>query len=241
MNLDPKKIPKHVAIILDGNGRWAKKRLLPRVMGHKEGAKNIATIANHAAKLGISHLTVFCFSTENWNRPKDEVDFLMNLPLDYYNQYKDKITNSDIKIKVIGRLDRLRPELVKLINEVEEKTAKNTKLVLTLCLDYGSYDEITTAVKAIANQVKNNELAVDDITPELIENNLFTKNYPELDLLIRTSGEIRISNYLLWQLGYAELYFTKTLWPDFNEKELEKAITDYQSRNRRFGGLNENK
>ena len=165
----------------------------------------------------------------------------MNLPLDYYNQYKDKITNSDIKIKVIGRRDRLKPELVKLINEVEEKTAKNTKLVLTLCLDYGSYDEITTAVKAIANQVKNNELAVDDITPELIENNLFTKDYPQLDLLIRTSGEIRISNYLLWQLGYAELYFTKTLWPDFNEKELEKAIYDYQSRNRRFCGLNDNK
>lgn len=241
MNLDPKKMPKHVAIILDGNGRWAKKRLLPRVMGHKEGAKNIATIANHAAKLGISHLTVFCFSTENWNRPTDEVDFLMNLPLEYYDQYKDKIDNSEIRIKVIGRRDRLRPDLVELINEVEEKTSKNTKLVLTLCLDYGSYDEITTAVKKIALKVKNNDIMLEDITPELIENNLFTKDYPNLDLLIRTSGEIRISNYLLWQLGYAELYFTKTLWPDFNEKELEKAIIDYQSRNRRFGGLNENK
>ena len=234
-------IPKHVAIILDGNGRWAKKRLLPRVMGHKEGAKNIATIANHAKKIGISHLTVFCFSTENWNRPKDEVDFLMNLPLEYYYKNKEKIIDSNIRIKVIGRRDRFKPELLNVINDVELSTIKNNELVLTICLDYGSYDEITTAVKNIASQVKNNNLDIENITPELIENNLFTKDYPKLDLLIRTSGEIRISNFLLWQLGYAELYFTNTLWPDFNEKELEKAIKDYQSRNRRFGGLNDNK
>ena len=234
-------IPKHVAIILDGNGRWAKKRLLPRVMGHKEGAKNIAKIAKHANKLGITHLTVFCFSTENWNRPTDEVEFLMNLPIEAYNNYKDKIINSDYKIKVIGRRDRLRPDLVNIIEELESKTSNNTKLTLTICLDYGSYDEITTAVKKVAMYVKNNDLNIDDITPELIENNLFTKDYPKLDLLIRTSGEVRISNFLLWQLGYAELYFTDVFWPDFNEDELEKAIANYQSRNRRFGGLNDNK
>jgi undecaprenyl diphosphate synthase len=161
--------------------------------------------------------------------------------MDFYKQYKDKILNSNIKIKVIGRRDRLNSELVNLINEIENETSKNTELVLTLCLDYGSYDEITTAVKNIAVKVKNNEINVEDINPELIENNLFTKDYPKLDLLIRTSGEIRISNFLLWQLGYAELYFTDVYWPDFNEKELDKAIINYQSRNRRFGGLNENK
>ena len=234
-------IPKHVAIILDGNGRWAKKRLLPRIMGHKEGAKNIATIAKHANKLGITHLTVFCFSTENWNRPADEVKFLMNLPIEAYKRYKDKIISSNYKIKVIGRRDRLSSELVNIIEELENKTCNNTELTLTICLDYGSYDEITTAVKKVAEAVKNNDLNIDDITPELIENNLFTKDYPKLDLLIRTSGEIRISNFLLWQLGYAELYFTDVFWPDFNEKELEKAIANYQSRNRRFGGLNDNK
>ena len=234
-------IPKHVAIILDGNGRWAKKRLLPRIMGHKEGAKNIATIAKHANKLGITHLTVFCFSTENWNRPADEVKFLMNLPIEAYKRYKDKIISSNYKIKVIGRRDRLSSELVNIIEELENETCNNTELTLTICLDYGSYDEITTAVKKVAEAVKNNDLNVDDITPELIENNLFTKDYPKLDLLIRTSGEIRISNFLLWQLGYAELYFTDVFWPDFNEKELEKAIFNYQSRNRRFGGLNDNK
>lgn len=241
MKIDPNKIPNHVAIILDGNGRWAKKRFLPRIMGHKEGAKNIAKVAKHASSLGISHLTVFCFSTENWNRPQNEVNFLMNLPMDFYKQYKDKILDSNIKIKVIGRRDRLNSELVNLINEIENETSKNTELVLTLCLDYGSYDEITTAVKNIAVKVKNYEINVEDINPELIENNLFTKDYPKLDLLIRTSGEIRISNFLLWQLGYAELYFTDVYWPDFNEKELDKAIINYQSRNRRFGGLNENK
>ena len=145
------------------------------------------------------------------------------------------------KIKVIGRRDRLSSELVNIIEELENETRNNTELTLTICLDYGSYYEITTAVKKVAMSVKNNDLNIDDITPKLIENNLFTKDYPKLDLLIRTSGEIRISNFLLWQLGYAELYFTDVFWPDFNEKELEKAIFNYQSRNRRFGGLNDNK
>ena len=166
---------------------------------------------------------------------------LKNLYLNLVINRIVKIINSNIKIKVIGRKDRLNKELLDVINDIEHLTSNNKELTLTLCLDYGSYDEITTAVKKVAMFVKNNDLNIDDITPEIIENNLFTKGYPKLDLLIRTSGEIRISNFLLWQLGYAELYFTKTFWPDFDEIELEKAIADYQSRNRRFGGLNDNK
>ncbi|MCM1130527.1 MAG: isoprenyl transferase [Roseburia sp.] len=241
MNVDPNKIPVHVAMILDGNGRWAKKRLLPRTFGHRKGAFNIVDVAKACDKIGIKYLTMFCFSTENWNRPTDEVNYIMSAPIRYYKRYKDKIENSKMKVCFIGRRDRIPVPLLRILEEIEHITKDHTGLTLTLCVDYGSYDEITTATKEIAKLVKENKLSVEEITPELIESHLFTKDYPKLDLLIRTSGEIRISNYLLWQLGYAELYFTDTLWPDFDEKELEKAILSYQSRNRRFGGLNENK
>lgn len=241
MQLDQNKIPVHVAMILDGNGRWAKKRLLPRTMGHRKGAFNIVDIAKACSSFGIRYLTLFCFSTENWNRPDSEVKYIMNAPVRYYNKYKEKILNSSYRICVIGRRDRIPQELLNVIQEMEEKTKHHTGLTLTLCIDYGSYDEITTATKKIATLVKEGKIQIEDITPELIENHLFTKDYPKLDLLIRTSGEIRISNYLLWQLGYAELYFTDTLWPDFDENELKKALLNYQNRNRRFGGLNENK
>lgn len=236
-----KHIPKHIAIILDGNGRWAKKRLLPRIMGHRKGAFNISDIAKHAERLGIEYMTCFCFSTENWNRPEGEVNYIMEAPIKYFRHYKKKIEASTIKIKFIGRRDRIPKALLETLLEMEKITEQHKGLVLTLCLDYGSYDEITTATKEIATLVKENKISIEDITPALIENHLFTKDYPHLDLLIRTSGEIRISNFLLWQLGYAELYFTDVLWPDFDERELEKAIADYQKRNRRFGGLNENK
>ena len=209
-------------------------------MGHRKGAFNIRDIANSCNSIGISHLTMFCFSTENWNRPKEEVEYIMKTPIRYYKKYKEKIWNSKIKIKFIGRRDRIPFELKNVIEEIEDKTKDHTGLILTLCVDYGSYDEITTATKQIATLVKENQISIEEITPSLIENHLFTKDYPKLDLLIRTSGEIRISNYLLWQLGYAELYFTDCLWPDFNEKELEKALISFQSRKRRFGGLNEN-
>ena len=241
MNIDPNKIPKHVAMILDGNGRWAKKRFLPRTLGHRKGAFNIVDVAKACDSIGIKYLTMFCFSTENWNRPKDEVNYLMNTPVRYYKRYKEKIKNSKMRVRFIGRRDRIPTSLLQVLEEIEENTKDHTGITLTLCVDYGAYDEITTATKEIAALVKENKLKIEDITPSLIESHLFTKDYPKLDLLIRTSGEIRISNYLLWQLGYAELYFTDTLWPDFNEKELEKAIISYQSRNRRFGGLNENK
>lgn len=239
--LDLTRMPNHIAIILDGNGRWAKKRLMPRTVGHRKGAYNLKDIALECDKLQIKYLTVYCFSTENWKRPKDEVDYLMTTPIRYYKKYKDKIFNSNIKIKIIGRRDRFSKEFLNTILELEENTKTHTGLTLTLCIDYGSYDEITTAVKAIAREVKESKLNPEDITETTITNHLFTKDYPPLDLMIRTSGEYRISNYLLWQMAYSELYFTDVLWPDFNEKELKKALIDYQGRNRRFGGLKDDK
>ncbi|MDE7106070.1 MAG: isoprenyl transferase [Anaeroplasmataceae bacterium] len=239
MNIDPNKIPKHIAIILDGNGRWAKKRHLPRTFGHRKGAFNIVDIAKACQSIGIQNLTVFCFSTENWTRPEDEVNYIMTTPIRYFKRYKEKIKKSSMRIRFIGRRDRIPSPLLNVLEEMENITCEHSGITLTLCVDYGAYDEITTATKEIAFLVKEGKLSIEDITPDTIEQHLFTKDYPKLDLLIRTSGEIRISNYLLWQLGYAELYFTDTLWPDFNEKELEKAILSYQSRNRRFGGLND--
>lgn len=237
MELDQNRIPTHVAFICDGNGRWAKKRLQPRTFGHRKGGFTIRDIARSCNKLGIKYATFFCFSTENWNRPVDEVKYLMSAPLKFLNRFKKDIYNGNSKIRLIGRKDRLPKDFLDLFMDLEEKTKNHTGITISLCVDYGSYDEITTAVKEIAELYKNNEIKLDDINPELIENHLFTKGYPKLDLLIRTSGEYRISNFLLWQLGYSELYFTNVLWPDFDEKELIKAITDYQSRDRRFGGI----
>ena len=241
MELDKNKMPNHIAIILDGNGRWAKKRLLPRTMGHRKGAFNVRDVAKHAQELGVKYLTVFCFSTENWNRPASEVEYIMTTPIRYFKRYKKNILNSTMRIKFIGRRDRIPAELLKVIEEIENGTKDHEGITLTLCVDYGSYDEITTAVKEIVKEVKSGKIKEDEIDAKLIENHLFTKDYPNLDLLVRTSGEIRISNFLLWQLGYAELYFTDVLWPDFDGKELEKAIASFQKRNRRFGGLNDNK
>ena len=235
INMDMNRLPKHIAIILDGNGRWAKKRGLPRVLGHRKGAFNLKDIAVECDKLGIKYLTVYCFSTENWKRPEDEVNYLMTTPLKYYLKYKKKIFDSNIRIKVIGRRDRISKEFLNMINEIEDKTSSHTGLTLTLCIDYGSIDEITTAVKNIAVKVKNNEIEPSDITADLITNHLFTKDYPQLDLMIRTSGEYRISNYLLWQMAYSELYFTDTLWPDFNEKQLDLAIDNFNHRVRTYG------
>ncbi len=241
-NLDKDRMPKHIAIICDGNGRWAKKRGMPRTYGHRKGGFNIRDIARACNELGIEAVTFFCFSTENWNRPKDEVDYLMKAPLKFINRFYKDIVNGNGRIRLIGRRDRLSKEFLDLFDKLENETKDHTGVIVNLCVDYGSYDEITTAVKKIATLYKNDEITLDDITPSLIENNLFTKGLPPLDLLIRTSGEIRISNFLLWQLGYAELYFTDVLWPDFNKKELIKAIADYQSRDRRFGGIkNDNK
>ncbi len=234
-------VPTHVAIILDGNGRWAKKRLMPRTFGHRKGAFNIRTIARYANKIGIKYLTMYCFSTENWKRPKDEVDYLMSKPIRFMKRYRDDLINSTIKITFVGRRDRIPTEMLDVFKDLEENTKDHTGLVLSLCVDYGSFDELTTAVKNIANEVKDNKLDINQIDEKCIMSHLYTKDYPPVDLMIRTSGELRLSNYLLLQSAYAELYFTDVLWPDFDEKELLKAIENYQSRNRRFGGLKESK
>lgn len=234
-------VPEHIAIILDGNGRWAKKRMMPRTFGHRKGAFNIRTIARYANKIGVKYLTMYCFSTENWKRPKDEVEYLMTRPVKYINRYRDDLIKSSIRITFIGRRDRLPKDLLNVLLDLEEQTKDHTGLVLTLCIDYGSFDELTTAVKNIAKEVVDNKLDINSIDESCIMSHLFTKDYPPVDLLIRTSGEIRLSNYLLLQIAYAELYFTDVYWPDFNELELLKAIENYQSRNRRFGGLKENK
>ena len=239
--LDKDKIPAHVAIILDGNGRWAKERHLPRVLGHRKGAFNIYEVTKAAQDLGIKYLTVFCFSTENWTRPDDEVKYIMTKPMRFFKRFRKDIVGGNGRIKILGRRDRLSKEFLAMVNDMEESTKDHTGITLSLCVDYGSRDEITTATKEIAKLVKDGKLDIDDINEQMISNHLFTKDYPELDLLIRTSGEERISNFLLWQLAYAELYFTKTYWPDFNKDELVKAIYSYQNRNRRFGGLKDDK
>ncbi len=234
-------LPKHVAIILDGNGRWAKRQNKPRFYGHRMGAINIKDIAQYADKIGIKFLTVFCFSTENWKRPKAEVDYLMNTPVKYFNKYKDRINKSNIRVCVIGRRDRLSKELLECIDEVEEGTRNHTGLRLNLCVDYGSLDEISNGIKNICNDVVNHNLKISDINDNTIKDYLYTCDLPDVDLLIRTSGEIRLSNFLLIQIAYAELYFTNVCWPDFDNDEFLKAIENYKSRNRRFGGLKEKK
>ena len=236
--LDKNRIPSHIAIILDGNGRWAKERGKPRIYGHRHGAFNLRDLAKYGNSIGIKYMTVYCFSTENWKRPDDEVNFLMNTPVWYIKRFwKTMVLNTNIKYKMIGRRDRLPKKLLNAIEEMENATKNHDGLVLTLCIDYGSRDEITTAVKNIAKDVKDGIIDPKDINEDMITNNLFTKDYPPLDLLIRTSGECRISNYLLWQLAYSELYFTDTYFPAFTPEKLEEALIDFQNRNRRFGGL----
>ena len=231
-------IPEHVAIILDGNGRWAKKRGLPRTAGHKEGALNVREMTKICGDLNIKALTVYAFSTENWKRPEEEVNFLMKLPLQFFNDFAPELMANGVRLKVIGNVKQLPQELQDKIAELSSKTKENKKLVLTIALNYGSRDEMTQAIQSIATKVEGGHLMPQMITEELISNHLWTHDLPPLDLMIRTSGEERISNFLLWQLAYAELYFTDVLWPDFKQPAFYEAIQSYQSRNRRFGGLN---
>ncbi len=235
--IDLNNIPKHIAIILDGNGRWANKRMLERNIGHYYGALNLSKIVLECDKIGVKYLTVFAFSTENWKRPAKEVNYLMTKPIEMVKKYINEIKNSNIKIKVLGRKDRINEQLLNTINEVEFFTKKHTGLTLNICFDYGARYDIINATKKISEDVLNRKIKIDEITIDYFKNYLETKNIIDVDLLIRTSGEIRISNFLLFEIAYAELYFTKCLWPDFNKKELYKAINIYQNRNRRFGGL----
>lgn len=232
-------IPNHIAIILDGNGRWAKKRMMPRNYGHAKGAKAVEQICEDAYNIGINYLTVYAFSTENWKRPKDEVDALMKLLSDYLEDSLSRATKNNMCVKVIGDKTALSIDLQNKIEKLETVTKDNTGLHFTIALNYGSRDEIVRAIKKVAADVKSEKLGVEDITEQVYSNYLDTKGIPDPDLLIRTSGEERLSNYLLWQLAYTEFYFTDCLWPDFDKKELLKAIVEYTKRDRRFGKVSQ--
>ncbi len=237
INLEGMNIPNQVAIILDGNGRWAKKRFMPRNYGHKAGAKTVEDICEDAHDLGIKYLTVYAFSTENWNRPDDEVDTLMKLLRNYLVDCIERSNKNNMRVRIIGERNRLSEDIREKISELEDVTKTNTGLNFTIAINYGSRDEILRAVKMVANKVLDGELKPEDIDEGLFTDNLDTKGIPDPDLLIRTSGEQRLSNYLLWQLAYTEFYFTDVLWPDFNKKELIKAIQKYNKRERRFGKI----
>lgn len=235
--LDENNIPKHIAFIMDGNGRWAKKRKMPRTYGHHEGTKTIRDIALHCNKLGVEAMTVYAFSTENFARPQQEVQFIFKLPKDFFDSYMKELIENNVKICTIGHLDLAPQDTQDIINAAIDRTRQNTGLKLCFAFIYGGRDEILEATKKLANNVKNNKLEIDQINEDIFNNALMTKDLPEVDLMIRTSGEQRLSNFLLWQLAYAEFVFTDVLWPDFNEDELDKAIWMYQNRDRRFGGL----
>ena len=229
------KLPKHIAIIMDGNGRWAKQRGKLRVFGHKNGVTAVRQTVEAAAELGVEVLTLYAFSTENWNRPKKEVDTLMNLLVNSLKKELKLFQKNNISLKVIGNIELLPQKAQNQLLDVIDKTKNNTRLILNLALSYGSRQEIVNAFKKISKKIVNNELSVKEIDENIINNHLYTRNLPNVDLMIRTSGEKRISNFLLWQIAYAELYFTNVLWPDFNKEEFYKAILDYQQRERRFG------
>ncbi len=228
-------IPQHVAIILDGNGRWAKKRMMPRNYGHAKGAKTVEQICEDAYKMGIKYLTVYAFSTENWKRPKEEVDALMKLLRDYLANCIEIANKNKMVVRVIGDKTGLSDDIRKSIDELWEASKDNEGLNFTIAINYGSRDEITRSVRKLVQDAKNGEIEVDDINEAMISNYLDTNGIPDPDLLIRTSGEQRLSNYLLWQLAYTEFYFTDVLWPDFDKKELEKAVEYYSGRDRKFG------
>ena len=235
------RIPNHIGIIMDGNGRWAKKRMQPRVMGHKAGMDALQKVTIAASDLGVKVLTVYAFSTENWSRPKDEVKFIMNLPVEFFDKYVPELHKNNVRVQVIGETNRLPENTFDAMERACEKTKHNSGLILNFALNYGGRAEITNAIKAIAQEVLEAKLNLGDISEDLIANHLMTNNLPFLyrdpDLIIRTSGELRLSNFLPWQSAYSELYFTPTLWPDFNRNELILAVSEFNRRKRRFGGI----
>jgi len=237
--IDLERLPKHIAIIMDGNGRWAKKNGMDRFMGHKEGVISVRKISEAACNLGIDYLTLYTFSTENWNRPKKEIDALMELMITAIQRELEDLMANNIRLKAIGDIDRLPPATYENLINTINKTSKNTGLNMILALSYSSRWDITEAVKKISAAVKNGSVDIEQINEKMVSENLATYDTPDPDLLIRTGGEQRISNYLLWQLAYAELYFTDIYWPDFREENLYAAIIDYQQRERRFGKTGE--
>lgn len=235
--LDRDNLPEHIAIIMDGNGRWAKKRALPRSVGHKEGAKTLKTISTFCGDLGIKHLTVYAFSTENWKRPKSEVDSLMDLLLDYLKNAKTHIGGKDVRIQTIGDTSVLSTEIQEEIKRVTKETKNNSGLILNIALNYGGRSEMVHCVKDIVKKIELGQISKDDINEEIISKSLYTKDIPDPDILIRPGGESRLSNFLLWQVAYTEIWYTEVLWPDIKKEHIVEAILDYQNRNRRYGGL----
>lgn len=235
--MESMRVPEHVAIILDGNGRWAKKRFLPRNMGHAQGSKTVERIIEDAYDMGIKYLTVYAFSTENWKRPKDEVDALMKLLRDYLKTCIKRANKNNMRVRVIGDVTGLIDDLREKIAQLEEASKDNTGINFTIALNYGSRDEMIRAMRTMADDLLSGTLKKEGITEEVFAGYLDTKGIPEPDLMIRTSGEQRLSNFMLWQLAYTEFYFTDVLWPDFNKKELKKAVEYYNGRERRFGGI----
>jgi len=238
-SIDHTNLPKHLAIIMDGNGRWAKQQGFLRAFGHENGTKSVKEIIKASAKLGIEYLTLYAFSTENWNRPKLEVEALMKILINSLKKELGTLQENNIKLNAIGNLEKLPKSAQKELLDVIDKTKNNTRLTLTLALSYGSREELVNAVRIISDKVKNNIISIDAIDDSIINEHLYTQNLPDVDLLIRTSGEHRISNFLLWQIAYAELYFTNVLWPDFKDQDLYEAIISYQKRERRFGKTSE--
>lgn len=228
---------KHIAFIMDGNGRWAKKRLLPRHMGHKAGCERIIEIARACQDLGVKVMTLYAFSTENWNRPQDEIDHLFNYLDEFFNSNIDEFMDREIRIHLMGDITRLPEHSQIVLKEAIDKTKNNQKFVFNICLNYGGRQDIVYACKNIVSKVLNGQMKIDDINELTFKENLYSEDLPDVDLMIRTSGEVRVSNYCLYQLSYAEMIFTKTYWPDFSKKELIKCLEEYQNRDRRFGSI----
>jgi undecaprenyl diphosphate synthase len=237
--IDIQRVPKHVAIIMDGNGRWAKGKGMSRVFGHRNALTAVRESVETAAQIGVKAITLYAFSTENWKRPKLEIDALMSLLINSLKKELPTFQNNGVIVNAIGNIENLPENAQKALNDVILQTKENTKIILTLALSYGSREEIVNAIKNISKKVVNKELSVKEIDENVINNHLYTFNLPEVDLMIRTSGEHRISNFLLWQMAYAELYFTDILWPDFRKEHFYDAIIDYQNRERRFGKTSE--
>ena len=234
-NLKKHKLPKHIAIIMDGNGRWAQEKGYTRIYGHNKGVKSVQKIVEESLNLGIQYLTLYAFSVDNWNRPKKEIGTLMSLLVDSLKKEFEKLIKNKIRLNTIGNIKALPKKVRDEIIRVSDKTKNNSKMVLTIALSYGAREEIENVIKNIAREVKNNTISIENVDHSIINKHLYTQNLPDVDLLIRTSGEQRISNFLLWQIAYAELYFTDVYWPDFGKKDFYKALFNYQKRERRFG------
>lgn len=238
LNLVPERLPRHIAIIMDGNGRWAQNRGLPRIEGHRRGVKSVRTVVEECARLGVEQLTLYCFSSENWKRPRPELDLLMSLLNSYVVAEREEIMRQDIRFTTIGRTDRISSKILAEVNTTISMSSDNPGMRLCLALDYGARDEIVQATRQIVEQVRDGQLDPDSIDEDVIAQHLYTAGMSDPDLVIRTAGEMRISNFLLWQISYAELWVTQVLWPDFRTPELFAALKDFAARDRRFGGLN---